>query len=202
MRDYIDTRFHRGVQIALNLQPTIDILAVELKRLIAQIESKFKGPGAEWAKRYQKVWYSKQLSISHPDKGDITFGYIYFSVTNHQLMDNSFMYSDENAEITNLKYSLHVKQINNYPLGRNYTAGRIDYDDKNGEIGPKSIDLVLANGTDIESAVLFRDLIKEVQAQLKAFNADEETMIAANCFELVPHMMIGIVGRKPNDKDV
>lgn len=202
MRDVIDSKFHRSVNISLNMRPTMDILAGQLKRLITEIEPNFKGANAKWAKKFQKVWFGKQLHITTPDKGDITFGYIYFSVTNHQLMEPSFLYSDDRAEVTNLKYSLHVKQINNYPLGRNYTAGRIDYDDRNGEIGPSTVDLVLANGTDIESAVLYRDLILEVKSQLETFKADDSTLIAANEFTLIPMMSYGTVGRKPDDKDV
>src|SRR5574344_2789965 len=96
---------HRNLNITINLRPAVRVLVDALARLVEVAKADFAKD--EIGKKIQKRWYSEQLA----NAAGLTYGYIYFTVTNRQIMKSDFDLDDPNTKVTQLEYSFHVKQI-------------------------------------------------------------------------------------------
>ena len=114
---------------------------------------------------------------------------IHFTVTNRSILKKDFDANDPLSEVKELEYSFHVKQTETAAHARNFTSGSLRYKNTWGEFAPDVVDFHLYGGTDIESGVMFRDLITEVKPQLETFSADKDTLIAQNRLDLIPFIL-------------
>lgn len=170
---------HRNVHITLNLQPTVDIMLNHMVRLVEQAKALYTGPN-DLSKTVQKRWYGKQLV-----KNGLTYGYIYFTVTNRDILKREFDLSDDLATAKDLEFTFHVKQIETPMVAANFTSGSLRYKARWGELNKQRVMFNLYGGTDVESAILFRDLIADIGQQLSDFNLDSTTtLIAQNELDL------------------
>lgn len=185
---YVDP--HRGVTLVTNLQPQVDYLTAQMARLIGQVEGQFAGPDSK-AMRVAKQWYSQQLV--DPTTG-FTYGFIHFTVMNRALFDKSQPITANVDSTGQLAYSFHIKQNETVVLANNFTAGSIYYHRRRGELAPNKVDFSLYGGTDVESALLFRDLIEKVKPLIEAFNADANTLIVQSNLDLIPVLAYGANG--------
>lgn len=180
-----NNRYHKGVTIGLNMQPAIDEMAKHFLRLIEQVNPLFLDKDGRYARTVQKAWYTKQLVNTEGE----TYGFIHFTVTNRSILKKDFDANDPLSEVKELEYSFHVKQTETVAHARNFTSGSLRYKNTWGEFAPDVVDFHLYGGTDIESGVMFRDLITEVKPQLEAFSADKDTLIAQNRLDLIPFIL-------------
>ena len=180
-----NNRYHKGVTIGLNMQPAIDEMAKHFLRLIEQVNPLFLDKDGRCARTVQKAWYTKQLVNTEGE----TYGFIHFTVTNRSILKKDFDANDPLSEVKELEYSFHVKQTETVAHARNFTSGSLRYKNTWGEFAPDVVDFHLYGGTDIESGVMFRDLIAEVKPQLEAFSADKDTLIAQNRLDLIPFIL-------------
>lgn len=171
---------HRNVSIKLNLRPTMLIMCEHFLRLIDEVKPLFV-EGGPLAKTVQKQWYGKQLT-----DGTYTYGYIWFTVTNRDIMKRDFGLEDPLNKVTDLEFTFHVKQNETPITAVNFTSGSLRYKSRWGEFNPNRVELNLYGGTDVESAVLFRDMIQMVTPQLAAFSINNSNLIAQNDLELLP----------------
>ena len=180
-----NNRYHKGVTIGLNMQPAIDEMAKHFLRLIEQVNPLFLVKDGRYARTVQKAWYTKQLVNAEGE----TYGFIHFTVTNRSILKKDFDANDPLSEVKELEYSFHVKQTETVAHARNFTSGSLRYKNTWGEFAPDVVDFHLYGGTDIESGVMFRDLITEVKPQLETFSADKDTLIAQNRLDLIPFIL-------------
>lgn len=173
--------YHRGVTITLNLKPVVNELSKHFLRLIEQVNPLFLN-GGHHGKKIQKAWYGKQLVA---DNGQ-TFGFLYFSVTNRTIMKKDFDLDSDHSQVTELEYSFHIKQCETIAHARNFTSASVRFKNTWGEFTPEDVSFHLYGGTDIENAIILKDMVEEVKNQLAAFNADENTLIAQNHLDLIP----------------
>lgn len=171
-----DLSHHRQVGLTVNLTPTVEELNKHFLRLIEEVKPLFLNKGA-LATKIQKRWYGKQLV---DNATGFTYGFIWFTVTNRAVMDNAFDIDTGSSEVENLEFSFHVKQNETIVLANNFTSGSLRYKLSNGKFDIKNTLFMLYGGCDIESSILFRDLIEKVKPQLAAFKADDDSLIAQN----------------------
>lgn len=171
---------HRNVFITLNMRPTLEALSEHFIRLIDEAKPMFLN-GGPLAKKIQKRWYGKQLEVD-----GYTYGYIYFTVTNRSIMKRDFDLDDPAVHVDDLEFTFHVKQNETIILANNFTSGSVRYKSKWGEFNINRVELNLYGGTDVESALLFRDAVAKVESQLAAFKLDNTTLITQNELELLP----------------
>ncbi len=172
---------HRQVALTINMAKTLEVINAHFARLIEQVNPLFFN-GGPLANKIQKRWYSKQLV--DPANG-FSYGFLHFTVTNRTLMDHAYDPTDLNSEINNLEYSFHIKQSDTVVLASNFTSGSVRYKTQWGEFNNQRVHFNMYGGTDIESAVLFKDLVEKIKPQLTAFNLDESTFTGQNELQLV-----------------
>jgi hypothetical protein len=177
----LDRFHHRQVALTINLKPTVEILNAHFLRLIEEIKPLFLN-GGKLAKKIQKQWYGKQLA--DPTNG-FTYGYIWFTVTNRSLMDHKHDPSSNMFEADNLEFSFHVKQNETIALANNFTSGSTRYKTMWGDFNSDRVLFNLYGGTDVESALLFKDLIEKIKPQLTDFSISDNTLIAQSELQLV-----------------
>lgn len=170
---------HRNVSIKLNLKPTMEVMCGHFLRLIEEVKPLFVD-GGELAKKVQKRWYGKQLT-----DGTYTYGYIWFTVTNRDIMKREFDLNDVNSKVNDLEFTFHVKQNETPITAVNFTSGSLRYKARWGDFNLNRVELNLYGGTDVESAVLFRDMIAMAGPQLAAFSINDTNLIAQNELELL-----------------
>lgn len=175
---------HRHVAMTMNLQPVVDALAKHFLRLIEQVNPLFLNGGTR-GKKVQKEWYGKQLIAANGQ----SFGYLYFTVTNRSLMNKDFNLDDNNVHVTELEYSFHLKQSETISMARNFTSASLRFKNTWGEFTPEDCSFQLYGGTDIENAIILKDLVNEVEDQMANFTLDINTLIAQNQLDLVPVRM-------------
>lgn len=176
--------YHRGVVITLNLKPVVDEMAKHFLRLIEQVNPLFLNNGP-LAKTIQKRWYGKQLLAANGE----SFGFLYFSVQNHSILKRDFDLESPLSEVKELEYSFHVKQSVTQSQARNFTSASMRFKNTWGEFNTDDVSFHLYGGTDIEYAIILRELIAEIKDQMLAFNADNDTFIAQNELDLIPFIM-------------
>lgn len=179
-------RYHRGVGIEVNLKPTVEILVAHLQRCIDLVRPEFTGVGTTLGQSVQKRWYSKQLATV-----DYTWGSIFFTVTNNAVLSHDFDINKGSTQVpTSLEYSLHVKQNQTNILGKGFVSGSVRFKDVWTTLTADKVDFTLYGGSDMESALLFRDLITEVTPQLAAFAPNATTLIGQNKLSLIPFLEV------------
>lgn len=176
---------HRQVAMTINLKPTIDEINKHFLRVIEQVKPLFLNKG-RLAHLVQKRWYGEQL-VDIPTA--YTYGYIHFTVTNRKIMNINYDLDNPDSEVDDLEFSFHIKQNDTIVLASNFTSGSVRYKMGWGEFSPERVLFNLYCGTDIESAILFRDLVIRAKDQLLAFKADETTLIGQNELQLVNILM-------------
>lgn len=172
----LDRFHHRQVAMTINLSKTVEEINTHFLRLIEQVNPQFlnKGP---LANTIQKRWYGKQLVDSATG---FTFGWLWFTVTNRSIMNFNYDPTDALAEVDNLEYSFHIKQNDTTGLAINFTSGSVRYKTVWGDFNNNRVAFNMYGGTDVESAVLFKDLVEKIKPQLLAFTADDTTFVAQN----------------------
>lgn len=171
-----DLSHHREAMMTVNLLPTVKELCKHFLRVIEEVKPLFL-EGGRLSRAVQKRWYGKQLVDAATG---FSFGYIWFTVTNRAVMDNSFDIDDEHSRVKDLEFSFHVKQIETTGLAANFTSGSLRYKLSNGEFDVDKTTFMLYGGCDIESALQFRNLVEKVIPQLTAFHADDNTFVSQN----------------------
>lgn len=177
---------HRNVYITLNLKPTLELINAQFLRLIEMATPLFTATDG-LGDKVQKRWYGKQFTTADT----LLYGYFYFTITNRAIMDPKADLTDPEVIEKGLEFTFHIKQIITASTVNNFTAGSVRYKKRWGEFNNERTELNLVDGTDVENAVQFRDLIKLIGAEMTAFTLDDETLIGQNNLELLPVRMAG-----------
>lgn len=176
--------YHRGVTITLNLKPVVDEMSKHFLRLIEQVNPLFLNVDGI-GKKVQKRWYGKQLVDA---KGE-SFGFLYFTVTNRSILKKNFNLDDPLTQVKELEYSFHVKQSTTMAHARNFTSASLRFKNTWGEFTSDDVSFHLYGGSDIEHAIILRELIAEIKDQMTGFVADSTTLIAENQLDLIPYIL-------------
>lgn len=181
---------HRGVAITVNLQNEVNYMVEQLARLISQVKGRFYGPN-NLTMKIAKRWYGIQLV---DDTTGFTYGFIHFTVSNKTLFDKRNDTTKDNIDASHLEFSFHLKQNETPVLANNFVSASIFFSTKRGDLENHKVDFTLYGGTDIESAILFRDFLAKIKPQIEAFNADTDTLTAQSELSEIPLITTGANG--------
>lgn len=173
---YRDLTHHRQVALTVNLKPTVEEMNKHFLRLIEEVKPLFFN-GGRLANKIQKRWYGQQLVDSTTG---FTYGFIWFTVTNRAVMKNTYNIDDPESRIDELEFSFHIKQNETIALANNFVSGSLRYRTGDGEFDIDKTPFMLYGGCDVESALLFKDLVEKIKSNLTSFKADDTTFVAQN----------------------